>query len=201
MLGIIRALHKDGYDVYAIDFPAHGEAKGFQLPWTDASSIIRHVLNEYGPFQAAVGHSFGGSMLLNTLNLAGQKEEWKLKTPLDSAILIASPIHMRYPVNCLARKLKLNGQGYLYLRQLFRQQTEIDPSLVRLHHFISQEPKTSFLCIHGQQDESISTKESISFCQKYPKARLCLLDEADHVSVLMDKRVEQEICQFLNNRL
>ena len=198
MVRVIRALHREGYDVYAVDFPAHGEAKGLQLPWTDASAIIRHVLNEYGPFYGAVGHSFGGSMLLNTINLAGQMEEWALKEPLQAAVLIASPIQMRSPVNSLARKFKLSGHGYLYLRQLFRQQTEIDPSLVRLRHFISQKPDIPFLCIHGEQDESISPKESISFCNEYKKAILCLLDNADHLSVLIDKRVEQEICCFFN---
>jgi len=28
MVRLISALHKEGYDVYAIDFPAHGESKG-----------------------------------------------------------------------------------------------------------------------------------------------------------------------------
>ena len=196
MIRIIRALHNDGYDVYALDFPAHGEAKGLQLQWTDAAAIIRHVLNEYGPFHGAVGHSFGGSMLLNTLNLAGQREEWKLNTPLQAAVLIASPIQMRSPVSSLARKFKLSGHGYLYLRQLFRQQTEIDPACIRLRHFTSQEPKIPFLCIHGVHDETISPKESISFCNEYQKATLCLLDQADHLSVLTDKRVEQAACSF-----
>lgn len=196
MVRVIRALHREGYDVYAIDFPAHGEAKGLQLPWTDASAVIRHVLNEYGPFYGALGHSFGGSMLLNTLNLAGQMKDWQLNTSLEAAVLIASPIQMRNPVNSLARKFKLSGHGYLYLRQLFRQQTEIDPSFLRLRNFTTQNPRTPFLCIHGKQDESISPKESIVFCNEYKNASLCLLDEADHLSVLVDKRVEQEVCQF-----
>lgn len=196
MVRLIRALHKEGYDVYALDFPAHGEAKGIQLPWTDAAAIIRHTLNEHGPFYAAIGHSFGGSMLLNTLNLAGQMPEWQLNTALERAVLIASPTHMRNPVAALARKFKLNGHGYLYLRQLFRQ-TEIDPSLIRLSHFTSQEVNVPFLCIHGEKDDSISPKESISFCNEYKNASLCLLQDADHLSVLVDKRVEQEVCLFL----
>ncbi len=105
MVRLIRALHKEGYDVYAIDFPAHGEAKGLQLPWTDAIAIIRHILNEHGPFYGAVGHSFGGSMLLNTLNLAGQREEWRLNNSLQTAVLISSPIQMRSPVNSLAQRV------------------------------------------------------------------------------------------------
>ena len=89
----------------------------------------------------------------------------------------------------------------MYLRQLFRQQTEVDPALVRLRNFISQESDIPFLCIHGEQDDSISPKESIAFCNEYKKASLCLLDDADHLSVLIDKRVEQEVCRFFNNSL
>jgi pimeloyl-ACP methyl ester carboxylesterase len=197
MVRLIRVLHKEGYDVYALDFPAHGEAKGLQLPWTDATAIIRQTLNEYGPFYAAIGHSFGGSMLLNTLNLAGQAPQWQLDSSLERVVLIASPTQMRNPVSSVARKFKLSGAGYLYLRQLFRQQTEIDPALVRLRHFVDQGSEIPFLCIHGENDTSISPKESITFCSEYKKATLCLLDNADHVSVLMDDRVELKVCQFL----
>ena len=197
MVRLIRALHHEGYDVYALDFPAHGESKGMQLPWTDATRIIRQVLNEHGPFYAIIGHSFGGSMLLNTLNLAGQLPEWQLNKKPERAVLIASPTQMRNPVAALARKFKLSGHGYLYLRQLFRQQTEIDPALVRLRHFTAQSPDIPFLCIHGKQDESISPRESLVFSNEYKNSRLSLLEDADHVSVLMDQRVEELVCSFL----
>jgi pimeloyl-ACP methyl ester carboxylesterase len=199
MVCLIRALYKEGYDVYALDFPAHGDSKGLQLPWTDAAAIIRQILNEQGPFYAAIGHSFGGSMLLNTLNLAGQSVAWELHHQIERAVLIASPTQMRNPVTSLARKFKLNRPGYLYLRQLFHEQTHIDPALVNLRHFITQKPVIPFLCIHGENDASISPKESIAFCKEYKKSTLCLLEDANHLSVLMDKRVEHEVCQFLNH--
>lgn len=50
MVRLIRLLHKEGYEVYAIDFPAHGEAKGIQLPWTDAIAIIKETINQFGIF-------------------------------------------------------------------------------------------------------------------------------------------------------
>lgn len=196
MVSLIRILQKEGYDVYALDFPAHGESKGIQLTWIDAATTIHHMLNQHGPFYAAIGHSFGGSMLLNTLNLAGQLPQWQLEHSIERAVLLASPVQMRSPVNALARKFKLNGHAYLYLRQLFREQ-EIDPSFIRLRHFIAQGADIPFLCIHGEQDKTISPQESIIFCNEYKNASLCLLDEADHVSILMDKRVEQEVVDFL----
>lgn len=199
MVKLIRVLQQQGYDVYALDFPAHGESKGLQLPWPDAVTIIKEILNQYGPFYAVVGHSFGGSMLLNTLNLAGQLPEWQLNNKPERAVLIASPTHMRSPVHSIAKRFKLSGHGYLQLRQLIRQQAEIDPNLIRLRHFITQTPDTSFLCIHGEQDSTVDPKESIAFCRQYKNANLSLLPEADHVSVLMDQRVEKLVCNFLEN--
>ncbi|MCW8398487.1 alpha/beta fold hydrolase [Legionella sp. PATHC038] len=197
MARLIHVLHQQGYEVYALDFPAHGEAKGLQLPWTDAVAILKDTINQYGPFYAVIGHSFGGSMLLNTLNVAGQLPEWQLQYKPERAILIASPTQMRSPVNHIAKKFKLSGHGYLYLRQVMKQQARFDIKLVRLHHFISQSPNIPFLCIHGELDETISTKESIEFCKKYPDAKLCLLPEANHVSVLLDERVERLVSDFL----
>lgn len=200
MVRLIDSLYQQGYEVYALDFPAHGEAKGLQLPWTDAVTILRNTINQYGPFYAVIGHSFGGSMILNTLNVSGQLPDWQLKHQPERAILIASPIQMRSPVNRIAKKFKLSGHGYLQLRQVIRQQSQLDLKLVRLNHFISQTPQIPFLCIHGELDKTVSIKESMEFCKKYPNARLSLLPEANHISVLLDKRVEALVCDFLENK-
>lgn len=196
MIRLIKTLHQQGYDVYALDFPAHGEAKGLQLPWTDAVAIIKNTINQHGPFYGVIGHSFGGSMILNTINLAGQLPEFELIYKPERAVLIASPTQMRSPVKSIARRFNLSGSGYLHLRQLIREQA-IDPKLIRLHHFINQTPNIPFLCIHGALDSTIDPQESITFCDKYENANLSLLDDADHVSVLMDERVERLVCDFL----
>jgi len=199
MVRLIKMLHRQGYDVYALDFPAHGESKGMQLPWTDAVAVIRQTLNQHGPFYGAIGHSFGGSMLLNTLNIAGQLNDWQLNHTLARVVLIAAPTQMRSPVNTIARRLKLSGDGYIQLCQHIRQQAIIDTQYIRLNRFTLQDPHIPFLCIHGEKDETISSKESLIFCNKYKDAKLSLLTDADHVSVLMDERVEQLIEEFLKN--
>lgn len=196
MIRFVQYLHKKGYEVHALDFPAHGDAKGIQLPWTDAVDIIRHCLNENGPFYGVLGHSFGGSMLLNTLNLAGQLPQWHLKHKPEKAVLIASPTQMRTPISAIARRLKLNGQAYLCLKHMMQQQIEFALSSVHLSHFTAQSPDIPFLCVHGKQDLTIHPKESERFCSYYNGAELALLDNADHVSVLMDKRVEDIVGQF-----
>ncbi|KTD79269.1 alpha/beta hydrolase [Legionella waltersii] len=199
MVRLIRHLHHQGYDVYALDFPAHGEARGVQLPWADAITIIKDIINQHGPFHGLIGHSFGGSMILNTLNLAGQLPEWQLNSKPHKAVLIASPTQMRTPVSKIARKFKLSGHGYLQLRQLIKQQAPLDTNLIRLRHFTEQSPDTQFLCVHGELDCTIPPKESINFCNHYQNSNLFLLPDADHVTVLMDERVENKVYDFLEN--
>lgn len=194
MARLIDTLHQQGYEVYALDFPAHGEAKGLQLPWMDAVAVLKETLNQHGPFYGVIGHSFGGSMLLNTLNIAGQFPEWELKHKPERVVLLASPTQMRNPVNHVAKKLKLSGHGYLQLRNLIQQQAKMNLSRISLRYFVSQIP---FLCIHGELDETISPKESVLFCQTYQNANLCLLPNVNHVTVLMDERVERSVSDFL----
>ena len=196
MARLIHALHQQGFDVYALDFPAHGDAKGVQLPWIDAVAILKQTINHIGPFYAVIGHSFGGSMLLNTLNLAGQYPEWKLETQPERVVLLASPTRMRTPVSRLARQLKLTAKGYLLLRDVFCQQTIVDLKRLDFRHYISH-AKTPFLCVHGEDDIAITPKESTIFCQHYPHASLSLLPGIDHINILMDERVEQTVCEFL----
>ncbi|ASQ47109.1 alpha/beta hydrolase [Legionella clemsonensis] len=196
MIRLIHSLREQGYDVYALDFPAHGEAKGMQLTWTEAVTLLRQILNKLGPFYGVIGHSFGGSMLLNTLNLSSQFSAWQLDFTPDRVVLIASPTRMRVPVSRLARRLKLSRRGFLFLREMFQQNAAIDLKTLDFHHFVNR-TSIPVLCIHGKEDVSIAPTESIVFCEQYPHGHLALLPGADHVSVLMDERVEKTVSQFL----
>lgn len=197
MVRLTDFLTHHGYEVFVPDFPAHGEARGVRLPWTDAVAIIRDIINQFGPFEAAIGHSFGGSMLLNSVNLSGQLDEWKLNEYPQKVVLMASPTRMRSPVNSLARRLKLDGSGYQYLKQVIHSTGPIDAKRVRLQNFIKQNLDIPFLCIHGTEDNRVLASESEIFCEKYPNGELRLLDNADHVSVLMDERVDEEVLDFI----
>lgn len=196
MVKFIRSLHQQGYDVYALDFPAHGDAKGLQLTWTDAVMILKEILDQFGPFYAVIGHSFGGSMLLNTLILASQFPEWQLKHPPEKMVMIASPIRMRTPVSRVARQCRLNAGAYRELRNIFRQKSFTKIEHLNFRHFVRNNT-LPILCIHGSDDLTITPRESILFCQRYPYANLKLIPGIDHVDILIDQRVEKEVMRFL----
>lgn len=196
MVGLIKSLHKLGFDIYALDFPAHGQSKGIQLPWVDATDILRQTLNIHGPFYGAIGHSFGGSMILNTITLSNQLPAWKINNLPERVVLMSSPTNMRVPVERVAYKLRLTEQACLHLRDVFIKETNIDISQLDYRHYKNYSD-IKFLCIHGRRDKSIPPSESIDFCNHYPNASLSLFSDADHISVLMDRNVVQTASNFL----
>lgn len=192
----IHTLSEQGYEIYALDFPAHGESKGFQVTWLDSVTIIRQILNDYGPFYGVVGHSYGGSMLLNTLNLAHQLPEWEITHLPEKAVLIAAPINVSTPVSSIARRFKLSSRGFLNFRNAIKYHSNAQLKYITCRNFINHS-QIPVLCIHGNDDTSISPEESIKFCRRYPYSSLVLLPKVDHVGVLIDKRVERTVSDFL----
>lgn len=195
MARLTDTLRKQGFDIYVLDFPAHGEAKGRQLVWNEAVMILRQVLNDLGPFHGAIGHSFGGSMLLNALNLGRQFPEWRLHHEPEKVVLLAAPTRMRTPVKRVAKKLKLSPKAYLFLRDVFREHI-VDINRLNFRNF-TQKAQIPFLCIHGKDDITVPIKESTIFCDNYSYASLVLFAGINHVNILMDERVDETVCSFL----
>ncbi len=61
-------LLEEGYMVISFDGPAHGSSSGKTTTLTDFLSSIKEIDKTYGPFEAAIGHSFGAMALYNAVS-------------------------------------------------------------------------------------------------------------------------------------
>lgn len=197
MAKYINSFTLKGYEVYAIDFPAHGEAKGLQITWFEALTALRFVFNEYGPFDTALGHSFGGSMLINAINLSGQLPEHRLDVLPNNVITLGSPTQMRSPLYHLAKRFQLSGSTYKALGRAILAQGNIKAEQLQIRRLIKQDLNIQWVCVHGKQDTVVSPIESLSFCELVPNSQLVLLDQVDHISLLMDQGANNEILKRL----
>ncbi len=65
---IADKLLENGMMVISFDAPAHGLSKGKTANFPEYIATLNHINDKYGPFEAAIGHSFGGINLLNVLS-------------------------------------------------------------------------------------------------------------------------------------
>ncbi len=76
----VEPLVQKGYAVLAFDAPAHGHSEGKTINAVQYAEMVNHIINEYGPVDALIGHSFGG--LAIALALENDKSEAKRQVVL-----------------------------------------------------------------------------------------------------------------------
>ena len=64
---IAQALNDKGYRVISFDAPAHGKAQGKMSMMPFFIKAVHFLDEEYGPFEALVGHSLGGMSALKAI--------------------------------------------------------------------------------------------------------------------------------------
>lgn len=65
MMTIIRELVARGERVVSLDLPGHGASAGHTLNMIQAIAAVDVAWRQYGPFDAMIGHSFGGAVIIN----------------------------------------------------------------------------------------------------------------------------------------
>lgn len=194
MMGIIDALFRAGYTVYAIDFPAHGESKGLSVKWFESVQAIHETQKKFGPFDAAIGHSYGGSMLLCAFCLS---DAYHVK-PFKNIALLAAPTTITLPIKTVARRLKLNRGAYRLFRQWMRSEHNIDVKRLK-PYYKAKAGDTKFLVIHGENDSIVPPKQAIQFCKSNPNARLCLEPNMGHINIIFSDKTYQDILSFIDH--
>jgi pimeloyl-ACP methyl ester carboxylesterase len=96
---IAALLHK-GYEVVAFDAPAHGRSGGRRVTLPKYVGVLRIIEQDYGPFDAYIGHSLGGLALALFLETSPHNENTRLA-------LIAPAVETATALQTFARVLHL----------------------------------------------------------------------------------------------
>jgi pimeloyl-ACP methyl ester carboxylesterase len=96
----IAALLQKGFEVVAFDAPAHGRSGGKRLTLPKYVGMLRIIEQEFGPFDAYIGHSLGGLALALFLETSPHNESTRL-------VLIAPAVETATALQTFARVLHL----------------------------------------------------------------------------------------------
>lgn len=184
-----REINK-GYQVICFDAPAHGQTAGKQTHLLEIRDAIIALSERYGPFHAAIAHSFGVACLSAAINSG---------VSIASVIAISSPgglsnLIQRY---CQYMHIDLLSEEWLRLRlnqrlgdKLWQQFADSYP--------LSEGVERS-LVIHDKEDHLVKWQESEQLAKCWPNAELILTKGLGHRRILLDMATSKKIVEFIDN--
>lgn len=193
MRALIEGYRDAGYKVLSLDLPGHGQSQGRRLTMVSAVDAARIAGEWFGPFDAVVGHSFGGAIATNAV--AGSIRNIP---PLAASrlVLIAAPSSLPAIFADFSRALNVGP----------RSQSAMADTVERiagrpLREFTGDrqliEATVPTLVIHAPDDREVSADHARSYAGAGDHVELFWADGLGHRRILADKGVVKRAVGFV----
>jgi len=181
-------LLENRYMVISIDGPAHGFSEGKRTNLTEFVETVKVMQDTYGPFEAAIGHSFGGMVLLkSTADF--------LK--INKLVILGTANDVRNIIHDLASKLKLKPAVAEYVLKKLQKQFKTNLETVTSAASAAK-INIPTLVIHDTYDKEVPVSCAHKIRQNLSKGTLLITHGLGHQRILKDNTVQNRIIEFLN---
>jgi len=193
MMAIIDGIRQSGRDVVAIDLPGHGRSSGRKLNLPMGVRAIDAAWRHHGPFEAMVGHSFGGVVALNAAQ--GSVAGVDARRPARLA-LIAAPASIPELFAMVAGWLGISGRA----RQVFEGEVlRLTGRPLARFDGASQlsEVDVPTLIVHARDDKEVPSANAETYVSAGPHVQLSWADGLGHRRIIGARSVVELIGSFL----
>ena len=184
---IANLLLEKGFMVIAFDAPSHGKSTGKTTNLIEYIASIKAINKEFGPFEAAVGHSFGAMAIMNT-----QAETAIFKR----LITVGSGDTMEDILINFANNLGLNANFGHQLKKYFEKKWNIQLIDYDTNE-VAKKVKVPVLVIHDVLDGDVAVSCAVNIRLNLKKGTLLLTEGLGHTKILRDKETANRIVNFI----
>ena len=178
-----------GYSTISFDAPAHGKSSGKTTLMPEFIASILELEKQFGPFEAAIGHSLGGMSLYNSMR-QGLK--------LNRLVTIASGDVVQDIMDDFTYKLRMKHKVSNMMRVYF--EDKFGETMESFSAYLSaKEIDIPVLVIHDNDDEDIPVKAGIHIHKFLKNGQLMITKGLGHRKILGDEKVIQATLEFIKN--
>lgn len=187
---LIDTLLDNDYHVVSFDGPAHGASSGRKTNIYEFTDAINFIANKYGPIKCAIGHSFGGITILNTIDM-GQK--------IDNVVLIATPSIASDIITQFEEKINASPEtGKRFLKEIM-DRYNISFENMSGSEFIKRINVDCLLLVHDENDRDVPIGHSELMKELKPSALTLFTKGLGHTRILRNDDVISTIAQKINS--
>lgn len=187
MAGFVDVLLEHGFEVIALDGPAHGHSKGASAnPYLFANAVA-HAHKKLGPFEGVIGHSMGGNAVATAISDGME---------CSKVVLISSPSSIE---NLLSRFSSFIGLPKPTERKFISMVEEKVGKSTAFLNTASNISKRSIkgLIIHDRSDVEIPYQEALEIKRNWENASLFSTEGFGHRAIVRQPIVWQKAADFL----
>ncbi len=178
------------YSVIAFDAPAHGASPGRISDMVEYVSTIGMLCEKYGPFDAAIGHSFGAG------NLLWAHRDYGLRA--DKIVLIGCFIHGVWIIEAFGEALGLPPRVVKGMQESLESKYPGELVWERLSMAdMLKSVSAPLLVVHDQDDREIPQAEGRELAAVWPGARFQGTAGLGHARILRDPGTIAAVVRFL----
>jgi pimeloyl-ACP methyl ester carboxylesterase len=186
---IADELVKVGYSTISFDAPAHGKSPGNNTIMVDFIASILEIDKQFGPFEAAIGHSLGGMSVLNAV-----KSGFKV----NRLAIIGSGDIVQDIIDDFVLKLELKPNVATSLRLHFEKKYggKMDDYSA---YKAAKDIVIPALVIHDENDFEVPVKAGIHIHEHLKNSELVITKGLGHRKILGNHAVVERVIQFITN--
>lgn len=182
------ALLGRGFSIVSFDAPAHGKSPGKTTLMPEFIESILEIDKQYGPFEAAIGHSLGGMSLLNAV-----RKGFKI----DYLATIGSGDIIKDIFDDFVKRMELKPEISDLMRDYFER--KYDKTMAEFSsHLSAKKIAIPVLVIHDHDDAEVPVKCAIHIHENLKNGQLMLTKKLGHRKILGDPAVIERTLEFIN---
>lgn len=171
---IAPPLVQAGYQVIALDAPAHGRSGGRRFTMVRYADVLRALLQRFGPVHTIIAHSVGGAAsiwAMGTISAALRPEK---------AVILASFSHLKTIMDGAGLKV---GANDALMEAMDDEIERVTGARISHYSLVRQAEKlgdVDTLLVHDRGDRVTAVRETELLHQAWPGARLLLTEGFGH---------------------
>ncbi|MFY0631269.1 MAG: alpha/beta hydrolase [Flavobacteriaceae bacterium] len=181
-----RLLEK-GYMVISFDGPAHGMSTGKTTSMLEFLTTLKKIDEVYGPFESAIGHSFGGMSLYNA-NASFLS--------LKSFVTIGAGDKVTDIIKRFASNLSLKPKSAIKIQKRLEKKWQTQAEGFA-SHYVARNITIPVLTIHDSEDGDVPVSSAYNIRQNLEKGSLLISHGLGHTKILRNKEIVNKSIDFI----
>lgn len=190
LFAIADKLLENGMMIVSFDAPAHGLSEGKTSSHLDYVATINAVNDQFGPFYAAVGHSFGGITLLDALG----KNSF-----LDKLVVIGIAASTRAILNDFVKKMRLKPKVAKKMEDYYSKKYNIGLNSISAGE-TAKKVKIPTLVLHDIEDTDVDVSNAFKVRQNLKNGKIDISNGLGHRRILRTPEILDTIVKFLKEK-